>query len=41
MVSKYGDPTVVIMSVEDYVESVLKVPESLARLQADARPAGG
>lgn len=40
VVSKNGDPTVVVLSVADYAENVLKKPASLAALQADARRRG-
>jgi prevent-host-death family protein len=40
VVSKNGDPTVVVLSIADYAANVLKKPASLALLQADARRRG-
>ena len=40
LVSKNGEPAVVILAVEDYLESVLKQPSALTNLQAAARKRG-
>ncbi|MBZ0159075.1 MAG: type II toxin-antitoxin system Phd/YefM family antitoxin [bacterium] len=40
IVDRRGEPQVVILSVEDYFRNVVKEPQSLARLQAEARQRG-
>jgi len=40
VVSRRGKAKVVIMSVEDYLRSVVKTPDVLVKLQMDARKAG-
>ena len=40
VVSRRGKAKVVIMSVEDYLRSVVKTPDVLVKLQMDAKKAG-
>ena len=40
VVSRRGKPKVVIMSVEEYLRSVVKTPDVLVKLQMDAKNAG-
>lgn len=40
VVSRDGQPAVVIMGIEDYIASGLELPEPLERLQAEARRKG-
>lgn len=40
VVSRNGEPTLVMLSVEDYVENILKQPASLAALQKESRQNG-
>jgi prevent-host-death family protein len=40
VVSRRGKAKVVIMSVEDYLHSVVKTPDVLVKLQMDAKKAG-
>jgi len=40
LISRNGEAAAVILSVEDYLRSIVKRPEALARLQEDARRAG-
>lgn len=40
IVDRRGEPQVVILSVEDYFQNVVKQPESLTRLQEEARRRG-
>lgn len=40
IVDRRGEPQVVILSVEDYFRNVVKEPQSLARLQAEAKKRG-
>lgn len=40
IVDRRGEPQVVILSVEDYFRNVVKEPQSLVRLQAEAKKRG-
>ena len=40
VVSKNGEPAAIILGIEDYLESVIAVPEALEALQAAARKRG-
>lgn len=40
VVSRRGKPKVVIMSLEEYLRSVVKTPDVLVKLQMDAKNAG-
>ncbi len=40
VISKKGEPTAVILSVEDYMRSIVKQPEALRKLQKKAKRAG-
>lgn len=40
IVDRRGEPQVVILSVEDYFRNVVKQPESLTRLQEEAKRRG-
>jgi len=40
LISKKGEATAVILSVEDYLRNIVKQPEVLTRLQKQARKAG-
>lgn len=40
LISKKGEATAVILSVEDYLRNIVKQPEVLIRLQKQARKAG-
>jgi prevent-host-death family protein len=40
LISRKGEATAVIMSVEDYLRNIVKQPEVLTRLQKQAKRAG-
>jgi prevent-host-death family protein len=40
LISKKGEATAVILSVEDYLRSIVKQPEALTKLQKKAKRAG-
>lgn len=40
LVSRRGKPTVVILSVSDYMRSIVKAPEFLTKIQLSAQKAG-
>jgi prevent-host-death family protein len=40
VISRKGEPTAVILSVEDYLRNVVKQPKVLTKLQQQARKAG-
>ena len=40
LISKNGEATAVILSVEDYLRNVIKQPEVLTKLQQQAKKAG-
>ena len=40
LVSRRGKPKVVILSVEDYLQNVVKQPELLTKIQVSAQKAG-
>ena len=40
VISRKGEPTAVILSVEDYLRIVIKQPEVLTKLQQQAKKAG-
>ena len=40
LISKKGEPTAVILSVEDYLRNILKQPDVLTKLQKQAKKAG-
>ncbi len=40
LVSRRGKPKVVILSVEDYLQNIIKQPEIIARIQLSAKEAG-
>jgi len=40
LISKKGEATAVILSVEDYLRNILKQPRSLTKLQEQAKKAG-
>jgi prevent-host-death family protein len=40
LISKNGEATAVILSVEDYLRNIVKQPEVLTRLQEQAKKAG-
>ena len=40
VISRKGEPTAVILSVEDYLRNVIKQPEVLTKLQQQAKKAG-
>ena len=40
MISKKGEATAVILSVEDYLRNIVKQPEALTKLQEQAKKAG-
>lgn len=40
VVSRDGEPAVIIMGLDDYLESGLELPEALAKLQEQARKKG-
>jgi len=40
LVSKKGEPQVVILGIEDYFKNILKKPKSLQRIQAEAKKRG-
>ncbi|OGW17241.1 MAG: hypothetical protein A3G93_00545 [Nitrospinae bacterium RIFCSPLOWO2_12_FULL_45_22] len=40
LISKKGEATAVILSVEDYLKNIIKQPKSLTKLQEQAKKAG-
>jgi prevent-host-death family protein len=40
LISKKGEPTAVILSVEDYLKNIVKQPDVLTKLQKQAKKAG-
>ncbi len=40
LISKKGEPTAVILSVEDYLRNIVKQPDVLTKLQKQAKKAG-
>jgi prevent-host-death family protein len=40
LISKNGEPTAVILSVEDYLRNIVKQPDVLTKLQKQAKKAG-
>jgi prevent-host-death family protein len=40
LISKKGEPTAVILSVEDYLKNIVKQPGVLTKLQKQAKKAG-
>lgn len=40
LVSRRGKPKVVILSVEDYLQNIIKQPELITRIQLSAKEAG-
>ena len=40
LISKKGEATAVILSVEDYLRNIIKQPETLTKLQKQAKKAG-
>jgi prevent-host-death family protein len=40
IVSRNGRPVIVILAIEDYLDSKLDTPEALAKLQAESRTRG-
>ena len=40
VISRKGEPTAVILSVEDYLRNIVKQPEVLTKLQKQAKKAG-
>jgi hypothetical protein len=40
LISKKGEATAVILSVEDYLRNIVKQPEALTKLQKQAKKAG-